>query len=84
MVKQNDVLKFNAVADYTVSPNQSTASDEGTVSHLCLRADDARRSQIGSREYFCCLMNPDVFTDFIVFFLIKALSQFNDEVFDSL
>lgn len=43
------------------------AADECTVAHLGVFADDDRSVQIGAVKYLRCLVNPDVFTTFLIF-----------------
>ena len=79
-VKQDNVLKLSGVSDYRTFSDQGAATDECTVAHLGVFADDDRSVQIGAVKYLRCLMNPDVFTAFLIFCRIQAVSQFDDKI----
>ena len=67
VIEQNDVLQFYRVADNTVRTYKRRASDKRTVTHLRLRADDTRCSQISAREYLCRFVHPDALCALFVF-----------------
>ena len=79
-VEQDDVFKLGGVSDYRAFSDQGAAADECTVAHLGVFADDNRSVQIGAVKYLRCLMNPDIFTAFLIFCWIQAISQFDDKI----
>ena len=78
-VEQDDVFKLSGVSDYRTFSDQGAATDECTVAHLGVFADDDRSVQIGAVEYLSLSYEPDVFTAFLIFCRIQAVSQFDDK-----
>ena len=83
MVEENDVFQLHGVADDAVGADERAGADECAVAHLGLRADDARRAEIGRGKDLRGLMHPDVLGDFLVI-LAQRRSQLEDEILDAL
>lgn len=52
MVEQDNIFYLKTVTD------KHRTANESTMTNLCIRADDARRNEICSRENLSCLMVP--------------------------
>ena len=83
MIEQDHVLQFDTVPDDAVRTDQGRTADEGAVTDLPLRSDDAGRAEIRGREHLRRPVDPDVLRYFLIV-LSQRRTEGQNEFLDAL